>query len=49
MGGNNAYAMIRNILRQVTTDTLAQNFNWSGKKNKRSFKDLNLSKAIIRK
>ncbi|XP_024885615.1 uncharacterized protein LOC112463438 [Temnothorax curvispinosus] len=49
VGGVDAHAMIRNIMKKVMTDTLAQNFSWTGKRNKRSFKDLNLSKMIIRK
>ncbi|XP_011858100.1 PREDICTED: uncharacterized protein LOC105555682 isoform X3 [Vollenhovia emeryi] len=47
VGGVNAHAMIRNIMKMVMTDTLAQNFSWTGRKNKRSFKDLSLSKMII--
>ncbi|XP_024887984.1 uncharacterized protein LOC112464921, partial [Temnothorax curvispinosus] len=47
VGGVDAHAMIRNIMKKVMTDTLAQNFSWTGKRNKRNFKDLNLSKMII--
>lgn len=39
VGRVDGHAMIRNIMKKVITDTLAQNFNWTGKKNKRSFKD----------
>lgn len=41
--------MIRNILRKIITNTLAQDFSWAGKKIKRCFKDLSLTKIIIRK
>jgi len=41
--------MIRIIMKKVMTDTLAQKLSWTGRKNKHSFKDLNLSKIIIRK
>lgn len=41
--------MIRNIMKTAMTDNLAQNFSWAGRKSKRTFKDLGLSKIIIRK
>lgn len=47
VGGLNAHAMIRNILKKVMVDTLAQSFSWTGKNNKHCFKDLGLSKIII--
>ncbi|XP_071652693.1 uncharacterized protein [Temnothorax longispinosus] len=47
VGRVDAHAMIQNIMKKVMTDTLAQNFSWTGKRNKRSFKDLNFSKMII--
>ncbi|GAB1865731.1 hypothetical protein CAJAP_06810 [Camponotus japonicus] len=39
--------MIRNILRKIITNTLAQDFSWAGRKTKRCFKDLSLTKIII--
>jgi len=49
VGGNNAHIMIRNIFKKAITDDLATHFNWTGKKEKQCFKDLGLSKVMIRK
>jgi len=48
-GGNSAHSMIRNILKKAITDNLITHFSWNGKKNKQCFKDLRLSRVIIRK
>lgn len=48
VGGNTAYMMIRNIFKKALTNVLVQNFSWTGKKNKRSFKALGLARIIIR-
>lgn len=43
------YVMLRNILKTAIADTLATQFSWNGKKNKRCFKDLGVTKLIKRK
>ncbi|KAL0100526.1 hypothetical protein PUN28_019676 [Cardiocondyla obscurior] len=45
--GNNAHIMMRNIFKTAITDKLATNFSWTGKKNKKPFKDLEISKLMI--
>lgn len=47
VGGSNPHVMIRNMLKKLLTNTLAQQFSWVGKKAKRSFKDLRLANVII--
>ncbi|XP_071577867.1 uncharacterized protein [Temnothorax nylanderi] len=47
VGGHSAHIMIRNIFKTAITDNFATQFTWTGKKNKRCFKDLGLSKLII--
>ncbi|XP_067210353.1 uncharacterized protein [Linepithema humile] len=47
VGGNTAHIMIRNILKKAMTNNFAQHFSWAGKKAKRSFQHLGLSRIII--
>ncbi|KMQ82446.1 hypothetical protein RF55_22962, partial [Lasius niger] len=47
VGGNNPHVMIRNMLKKLLTNSLAQQFSWAGKKAKCSFKDLKLANVII--
>jgi len=46
VGGYNSHVMIRNILKKMLTNPLAQQFSWAGRKNKHSFKDLKLANII---
>jgi len=41
--------MTHNILKKAITNSVALNFSWAGKRNKKSFKDLTLAKIIARK
>ncbi|KAL0128436.1 hypothetical protein PUN28_003605 [Cardiocondyla obscurior] len=47
VGRNNAHIMMRNIFKTNIMDNLATNFSWTGKKNKKPFKDLEVSKLMI--
>jgi len=49
VGGNTARLMVRNILKKAVTNSFAQHFSWAGKKTKRTFQDLGLTRLIIRK
>jgi len=42
------HIMTNNILKKVMTNSLAVKFSWAGMKQKLPFKDLGLSKIIIR-
>jgi len=48
VGGSNPHVMVRNMLKKILTNTLAQQFSWAGK-TKRTFKDLKLANVIKRK
>ncbi|XP_011859202.1 PREDICTED: uncharacterized protein LOC105556721, partial [Vollenhovia emeryi] len=47
IGGHNVHVMLRNVLKTAIADTLVTQFNWNGRKNKRCFKDLEVTKLII--
>jgi len=37
--GGTAHVMTHNILKKAITNSVALNFSWAGKRNKKSFKD----------
>ncbi|XP_025997315.2 uncharacterized protein LOC113005688 [Solenopsis invicta] len=47
IGGNNAYEFIKRNLSQIFTNKLASEYSWLGKKNKRVFRSLKLSRLLI--
>lgn len=49
VGGHTAHIMIRNILKKALTNNFAQQFSWTGRKDKRNFQELGLAKIITRK
>ncbi|KAL0120356.1 hypothetical protein PUN28_008188 [Cardiocondyla obscurior] len=46
VGGSTAHVMMNNILKKAVLNFIATKYSWAGKRDKLSFKDLNLVKII---